>query len=76
MRWSGWMKSYKTTVTMEDVRIDTGVYIKKNSDQTQKLFLQNRKIICLSAVQVKSSHFSCDRQSSYLESIVGVLETI
>lgn len=62
---------------MEDVRIDTGVYIKKkNSDQTQKLFLQNRKIICLSAVQVKSSHFSCDQQSSYLESIVGVLETI
>lgn len=62
---------------MEDVRIDTGVYIKKkNSDQTQKLFLQTRKIICLSAVQVKSSHFSCDQQSSYLESIVGVLETI
>lgn len=29
---------------MEDVRIDTGVYIKKNSDQTQKLFLQTRKI--------------------------------
>lgn len=23
------MKSYKTTVTMEDVRIDTGVYKKK-----------------------------------------------
>lgn len=57
---------------MEDVRIDTGVYLKKNS----KLFLQNRKIICLSAVQVNSSHFSCDQQSSYLESIVGVLETI
>lgn len=60
---------------MEDVRIDTGVYLKKFRSNS-KLFLQNRKIICLSAVQVNSSHFSCDQQSSYLESIVGVLETI
>lgn len=61
-----------------DVHIDTGVYINMNFKIRSNCWLvpQSRKIVCLSAVQVTWFTFSCGQQSSYLESIAGVLETI